>query len=216
MIRPGWLSPLLALIAAAMSSGCGPSQAQYNQVQEELTKKTAALNQASVENDRLAKQVAQQDERILSLLALGDKRLEKLFYVKSISLGDYTGGYDSDGKSGDDAIKVFLLPMDQYGSIIKAAGEVKIQLFDLAAPPAENLLGEYSFDVDQVGKSWASGFLTYHFSFVCPWKVLPKHNQVTVRVEFVDYLTGRHFSAQKICTINLPPAPATAETTKPS
>jgi hypothetical protein len=27
-----------------------------------------------------------------------------------------------------------------------------------------------------------------------------------VRVEFVDYLTGEHFTAQKVCAIKMPPA----------
>ena len=69
---------------------------------------------------------------------LHPKRLEKLFHVKSINLGRHTGGTDMDGKPGDDGIKVFLLPTDAEGSVIKVAGSVTIQLFDLATDPGES------------------------------------------------------------------------------
>ncbi|MFB3891241.1 MAG: hypothetical protein ACE15C_04365 [Phycisphaerae bacterium] len=166
---------------------------------------------ATNENKRLSEQIAEQDKRILSLMALGDKRLDKLFHVKSVDLGSMTGGINTTGRqdAGDDAIKVYVLPMDQDGSIIKAAGDVKVQLFDLAAPPDDNLVGECQWPVDQIGKFWSSGFFTYHYSFICPFKVTPKHAEITVRVEFTDYLTGKHYTAQKVCKIKLPPAPET-------
>jgi hypothetical protein len=202
MICARWSSCILAAAAITLLSGCMVPQARYDQTSAELAKKTELLNQATTDNARLTRQISDQDQRILSLLAMGDKRMDRLFHVKDVSLGDYTGGVDTNGKAGDDAIKVYLLPMDQDGSILKAAGDVKIQLYDLAAAPADNLIGEYNFSVDQIGKYWSSGFLTYHYSFVCPWKQPPQHNQITVRVEFVEYLTGRHFTAQKVCSIN--------------
>ena len=56
------------------------------------------------------------------------------------------------------------------------------------------------------GATWAfSGFMTNYYSFICPWKSSPPaHEEITVRVEFVDYLTGKSFTAQKTCKLQLP------------
>jgi len=203
----------LNLLAAAMLAGplllcgcpaAGPSQLDQLVAQRDQGREQVRQLQAT--NEGLQAMILDQRQQIKTLQALGDARLEKLYHVERIDLGQYTGGINTDDQAGDDAIKVYLQPIDQYGSVIKAAGEVTVQLFDLAMPPQENLIGQYKWNVDEVAKLWSSGFLVYHYSFLCPWQHgVPKHDQITVRVEFVDYLTGKHFTAQKVCTIALPP-----------
>lgn len=211
--RPAGASPavfavvavLMAGLCCTLFAGCfKPAEGPI--ADDQLAKANAQVGELTIQNRKLTDQIAQQDQRILSLLNLGDKRLDKLFHVKTIWLGDATGGFASDGREErDDSIKVYLQPMDADGSVIKAAGDVKIQVFDLAADPKNNLVGEFKWSVDQVGKNWASGMFSYHYSFVCPWKTPPAHSELTVRVEFVDYLTGEHFSAQKVCKVKLAP-----------
>lgn len=204
----------VVLIALTMAAGgCnGPfggtamTTALQNQV-DGLRKDNDDLRKA---NAALHAQAAANRKQIESLLDLGDKRLEKLYPVTALKLGSHTGGIDQDGRPGHDAVKVFLEPIDQDGNVIKAAGEVTIQLFDLAAK--DTLVAQYAFGVDEVRKHWSSGFLAYHYSFVCPWPQArpPQHDQITVRVVFRDYLTGKQFTAQsdKPCRILLPGAAA--------
>ncbi len=198
-------SVAMGLVLALSSSGCvlvpkkdlDDCQAELQASKEELTE----LQRGRGELHRL---IAGQQKQIQTLMKLGDKRLEKLFHVAKIELGRYTGGLDTDGKEGHDAIKVFLRPLDKSGSVIKAAGRVKIQLYDLAEKPGENLLGEYVWDVDEISGHWSSAAFTYHYSFECPFKSRkPDHEEITVRAEFTDYLTGKTFSAQKVCKIRL-------------
>ncbi len=140
--------------------------------------------------------------------------MENLFHVTGITLGKYTAGVDLDGKGSHNGIRVYLTPIDRDGHAIKAAGAVKIQLFDLAAK--ENLLVEYDFPVEKISERWAAGFMTYHYRFDCPWPTPPEHEDITVRAEFTDYLTGKTFTAQKVCTVKLAPsATATAPATQP-
>jgi len=199
----GW-----ALIAAlaATSGGC-VAISDYNRLQKDQQALQETLGRCRQEKDDLRDVVIDQQKQIRSLRALGPKRLEKLFYVSRIELGRYTGGVDLDGDGRSyEGIKVYLRPMDQHGSVIKAAGDVKIQLYDLAADPKANLIGEYDWNVDQLAKQWSGGFITYHYSFVCRWKSgPPKHDKVTVRVKFTDYLTGSAFSAEKQCAVKPPP-----------
>ena len=206
------------VLSALLLTGCDPEDGKTNGVVVEDDDKLASrLRKLEREKDGLQTVIVDQQKQIRSLLALGKaKRLEKIYHVSKIAIGRYTGGVDTDGVAGHDAIKVFLRPIDQDGSTLKAAGDVKIQIFDLALPEKKNLIGEYKWPVDKISKQWSGGFMTYHFSFVCPWKKTspPKHKKLTVRVEFLDYFTGKTFAAQKVCEVRVKPTPTTA--TKPA
>ena len=203
----------VAIVLASLSAGGGCDGAAQNQSRLDLAAARDQATRLEQANLSLRAQVASQQQQIQTLQALGGPdRLKKLFQVQRIQLGRHSGGVDLDGIAGDDGIRVYLRPIDQAGSVIKAAGAVKVQLFDLAAEEGETLVGQRTWTVDQLASEWAGGFLSYHFSLTCPWaaaatKSLPAHKQITVRVEFIDYLTGKTFSAQKLCTIT-PLAPA--------
>jgi len=196
---------VLMIVILTLAGGCA-AQAEYDRVNEQLGAARRELHKLTESKEGLEAVIIDQQKQIRSLQALGQKRMSRLFHVKHIKLGGHSGAVDIDGQAGDDGIKIYLLPIDRDGSTIKAAGDVNIQLYDLAATPAENLIGEYHWDVDKISKQWSSGFMTYHYSFVCPWKSgPPKHDQITARVVFVDYLTGKRFSTQKLCKVKLPP-----------
>ena len=197
---------LAALLTLA--GGCVVDKREYDSLANELAESKASVRKLKQDTEGLQAVVTDQQKQIQALQELGERRLERLFHVQWITLGRYTGGVDLDGKPGDDGIKVYLHPADQDGSIIKAAGKVRIQLFDLAAEPKDNLIAQYEWPPEKLSKQWASGFMAYHFSFECPWKSAenpPRHDEITVRVEFIDYLTGKAFAAQKLCKVQLPP-----------
>ena len=214
MTFPTRLTAVCALAAASLTApGCAVPKEKYDRTATQLTEAREALRKLQGDRDGLQAVVIDQQKQIRVLQRLGEGRMEKLFHVRRIALGRYTGGADLDGVEGDDGIKVYLRPIDQEGSVVKTAGEVRIGLFDLAADPQDNLIGEYEFTVEQVSKQWSGGFMAYHFSFECPWKLAPPaRDEITVRVQFTDYLTGKVFTAQKLCKVKLPPLPVTAET----
>jgi len=204
-LRPtaSWIASATMLASLA---GCMVPKDDLDATNEKLLQAERQLDDLRRDNADLSDELAAKRKQIDSLMKLGDKRLEAIFHVVRIELGRYTGGFDSDGKPGQDAIKVYLDPIDADGSTIKAAGDVTIQLYDLAADPKANLLGEYHWSVAEISKQWSSGFVAYHYSFVCPFKSPPAHDEITIRVEFVDYLTGKTFTAQKAVKVELPPA----------
>jgi hypothetical protein len=207
---------LLALMLAAWTLSCGCAAPAPDKTHDPLLTAQKELLDARQENERLQQSLRQKDEQIASLAALGDKRLDKLFTVHDIQLGSYTGGVDLDNKPGDDGVKVYLEPLDQQGSVIKAAGDVKIQLFDLAEKPPGNLIGEYEWPVDRIGQCWYSGMLSYYYAFVCPWMHgAPQHREIVLRVQFTDYLTGNIFVKQQIVKVELPP-PSTQPSSSPT
>lgn len=204
MIRPALKIATLVLPAlAALAGGC---KAPDNSLQA----KVIAMQQenARLADDKKALQshIDEQNKQIETLRSLGgEKRLEKLYVVKTIQLGRFTGGVGGTDEKGDHGVKVYLEPMDQHGSILKAAGEVKVEVYDLAAPPRENLVLERRFSIEEVAGQWFGGFGTYHYSFECDWQTPPRHDELTIRVEFTDYLTGQKFSAQTVAKIKMAP-----------
>ena len=168
------------------------------------------VEQLRTRNEELCKQLSQRDEQILALQNLGDKRLGRLYTVRRITLGSGTGGANTDDKPGDDAVKVNVAPIDQHGSVLKAAGSVKVQVFDLAAPQAKNLLAECNYDPNAAAKNWVSGLFSSYYGFTLPLPAEPPaHSELTVRAEFTEYLTGKTFTTQQIIKIALPPKPTT-------
>lgn len=213
MTSPGRLALMAAFVASAALSGCrgmdfNPfTQAEtIKQLRAELETSQAETKAAQKSSALSQKYLALKQKRIDTLVGIGPDRLKKLYHVEAIKLGQYTGGADLDGQDGDDGVKVFLRPIDARGDTIKAAGSVTVQLYDLAAPTDKTLVAEYKWSVDEVAKAFSGGFMAYHYTFTCPWKnAPPAHAALTVRVAFVDYLTGKTFSTQKLCKVDLRP-----------
>ena len=203
--RPARSLGLLATVVLAAAAGC--------RVNDQLVQADAQVRQYRQENAKLKTElesrqrvIAEQEKQIQTLQTLGQKRLELLFHVIGIKLGRYSGGVNLDGKEGDDGVRVYLSPVDRDGHAVKVAGEATVQLFDLAAKPEQNLLAEYNYPAQEIAKHWVAGFMTYHYRFDCPWRSgPPARAEITVRATFTDYLTGKQFTAQKVCTVKLPP-----------
>ena len=211
---------ILPVIVATFLCGCRDYVGAIGDLNDLLVGKDAEVRRLQRDLDQMKQAETSRQEQIRQLQALGEKRLDKLFHVAAIRLSRFTGGYNTRPTLGHEGVKVYITPIDADGCVIKAAGDITIGLFDLSAGGEGVRIGEFHFDVDQAAKRWFSGALTYHYSFVCPWpKNPPLTNEVTVRVQFIDYLTGKTFTAQKLCPITLPaverPTAATAATDGP-
>jgi hypothetical protein len=201
------VGPLLA-VAGLLAGGCFPSRPPRD-LAVELQDARAKIAQ---QNDQLAAQqatIAALTKQVDTLRGIPQPVLENIFYPVKLEIGDVSGGFDEDGAPGDDGVVVYLRPIDEQGDVIKAAGRIHIQLYDLAAPPGENLIGDYDIPVEQARTLWYGKWLTYHYAVRCPWPSgPPRHPEVTIRATFIDYLTGRVMSAQRAVTVKLPPRPA--------
>lgn len=206
-------SPLTRLGAVLLggallcASGCGaPSR-----VNIELRKQIQTL---SAQNARLQQELAG-DQRVIeglrsregSLPTLPTARLDQLFTTHGIEFERLTGGADLDpSKPGDEGIAVYVVPIDQTGDKLKAAGSFDIEAFDLTDPSGP-LVGHWHFDLQQAKSNWVSALLEYNYVLTCPWqKVIPRHPDLTVKVTFLDALTQTPFTAQRVVHVNLPPA----------
>jgi hypothetical protein len=199
-----------------LAPGCGGPD-PLPQVLRERDEARDQLRKSREQEQAARDQLRQRDEQVATLQALGDgNRLEKLFTVQRVQIGGNSCGLGEANDPWDKGVKVYVEPLDRDGTSIKAAGDVTIEIFDLAAPQGHNLVHTCRFGVQESGGKWTLGFMSQFYLFECEWgRSVPAHRQVTIRVVFVDYLTGRTFSDQKLVEVALPPtAPGAA--TKPA
>jgi len=195
---------MAGLVLAGAAAGCSRRTDRIDALSGELVQREARIATLTDEAASLKLQLAEPQRQIRTLQGLGERRLENLFRVDRIRLGRYTGGYAEPGAQVDAGVRVYLKCIDTAGDTIKAAGDVTVQLFDLAGREPVRI-GEYAFGVEDIEKHWYAGPLTYHYRFDCPWPdgAAPAHEEVTVRVVFVDYLTGGTFSVQRVVPVAL-------------
>jgi hypothetical protein len=198
---------LLILIAAGMTGAGGcvgrPNQANIllRKQKQELEEKIAGLEREKARDAALIR--ALQDDRP-SVPTLPSQRLSELFTTRAIEFGRLTGGIDLDRtKAGDEGVKVYVVPADQDGQPLKAAGSFVIRAFDLSEPRTQ-LIGTWEFDVEAAKKNWYGSILNYTYAFALPWQQVPRHEELTLKVTFTEALTGRSFNAQTVAKIKLP------------
>lgn len=136
-------------------------------------------------------------------------RLAELFTTHGIQFGRLTGGAHLDpDKAGDQGIAVYVVPIDESGEKLKAAGTFDVQAFDLA-DTQHPLVGQWHFDLQQSRVAWNGWLLDYTYILTCRWQTPPTHPDLTLKVTFFDELTQTPFTAQRVVHVKLPTAPTT-------
>jgi hypothetical protein len=207
MIRRRRQFGLLALLGVLPAWGC------VSTTETELRMQVKTLQEQTAEKDnRLAAQQATIEklhQQLQTVRGWTDDDLKLLFTPVKIEIASLSGGEDYDGKPGDDGVTVYIRPVDRDGDTLKVAGDLRVELYDLAAPSGENLIGQYAVPVARAAELWYGKFMTYHYTMRCPWlNGPPKHEEITIRATFVDFLTQRVMTTQTTCKVKLPEQPA--------
>jgi hypothetical protein len=195
-----WSSSLAMIFAFGCDVGTTGKPTSSQQVQQLTAQKTdlqAQLEQSKIENDRLKKQAES-----LSKLP-GDKRADAIYHLKSIKIGRYTNFYDEDktpGATGKKNLVVYVEPIDEMGDVIKAAGTIDVQLWDLNKKESEARLAQWQIEPNELKKLWLDGMLSssYRLSFDAAGIVDKFDKPLTIKVNFTDYLSGMTFTEQLI------------------
>jgi len=156
------------------------------------------------ENEKLKAENQQLKEQLETLMGINKPaRIEAISAVSAIQLTNRCGIYDK-SKDGNDTNKktlvVYLRPIDDMGDVLKAAGAVKIELWNLNAKPSEALLKSWQIEPKDLKKNWSGSLLTsyYKLRFDVASILTGKEKEITLKVEFTDYLTGRILKEQRV------------------
>lgn len=200
-------SAAIVALLCALPSGCddaGRKTVKEAQEQRALEGRIRELEREVVSRDDLLRAQARQIQAMQGMG--GPERLQRLPHAVRIELDALTGGFDSDKQTGDEGVVVYLRPYDSDNDVIKAAGAARVVLVDLAASGEAKTLGECVLDEAGLRKAWYGRFMTGHYTIKCPWRGSPPTRpEVTVRVQFIDAVTGETFEQVKLVKVTLPP-----------
>lgn len=176
--------------------GCfGPSKANI-----ELRKENQELQQRIWSLERARQGDLQRItalEQPTTVPALPYVELQKLYTAHGLSFGMLTGGYrqnENDEKYA--GIVVHVVPTDDEGQTLKAAGRFDVSVFDLGVPE-KPLVGHRVYDLEQARAAWNGRAMLFNYVLKVPFTTQPQHPDLLVRVEFTDELTGRKITGEK-------------------
>lgn len=206
--RPASVAAGFACVAASLAalSACGCSSAP-NQANILLRKEnqqfTSQVSDLQRQNAGLEAQLtAIQSRPGATTQQLPESRLDQLFTAHALEFGKLTGGYSPDPSGPDQMVKVYVVPTDDEGQPLKAAGSFTIELFDLAEP--DTRLGQWDFPTEKSRQDFYGRMFLYTYEFDCPWQKPPKHEKLHLRVTFTDELTARVFVAEEDINVKPP------------
>lgn len=115
-----------------------------------------------------------------------------------------TGGYDAEPEKGDEGITLILRPLDEVGSLIRAAAPVAVVVMDPELPGEAARVARWDFSVDEVARSFSQSGLTEGIHLNMRWPDAPPvHPDLML---FVRYTTrdGRHLETHQTIRIEPP------------
>ena len=204
MRRSGLLFSIILLLAGCQQASL-KSGAVAGDTPDDLRRQIDVLRQ---ENARQQQQLQEQEKQLAALRGFAPDRLNYLVHVERIEFGRFSRGYDDNKDGIDDGLNLYLALADAQGDTIKAAGDVAIEVWDLAAPAQEQRLGHWLFPAQELAQYWLGGPMANHYRFKLAWPhgSLPQHRNLTVKLTFTDALTGQTFEIQQMFTVALAPS----------
>ncbi len=188
-----------ALFFILFSFGCNSNS--------ETIKLKAKINNLNTENAELAKQIEQakaENEQLKSQIAAlqnlpENAKGENLYKLENVKIHNYSTLYDENKDDKIDTMIVRIQPIDNFGDIIKAAGSVEVTLWNLNKPEGQAQIGTWKVNSEELKKTWNSTLVqNYRLSFDVSESIEKFDEPLTLKVTFIDHLTGKVFKEQKV------------------
>lgn len=182
------------LIATAIAAtGCRPSSANI------------ALRK---ENQALEGRVAQLERELQGARAkrrtvadpstqpqVSEDLIQRLYTAHGLRFGRSTGSVRAEGADGKPDIAVHVVPTDEDNQTLKAAGKFAITVYDFSSEERP-LIGKKEFSLEEAREAWHGQAFLFNYVLRVPLEREPKSEEVLIRVEFTDELTGRIVEAE--------------------
>ncbi len=135
---------------------------------------------------------ASQTNAILPAGATGSRRVARLALSRLLC-----GGYDNDGRPGDEGITLRLQPRDAQGRLVEAPGDVAVVVLDSALRGESARVARWDFTAAQTATRFRGSGTTRGIQLKAPWPAAaPSHGRLHL---FVRYTTadGRRFEVDQ-------------------
>jgi hypothetical protein len=180
-------------------AGCGigserkdPAELKAEKLQQEKAALTGDVQQHQAE-------IKQLQAQIQALSILPKDQASNPYELTTLRIAKISNFFDKDSDGTQEKLVVYVQPIDTEGDVVKAAGTVSVQLWNLNNPNGQALLGQWKVEPADLRKLWFNSFTTgYRLTFDRPEAVKVFSEPLTLKVTFTDYLTGESFRAQQV------------------
>lgn len=127
-----------------------------------------------------------------------DVRLENITTADKIKIAKRTGFYDKDKDGQKETLIVYLQTIDAAGDAIKSPGIVTVELWNLDAPQQKAKILSRQVTAEELKNLWVGTLMTsyYRLTFDAPKNIEPTPQELTLKVNFIDYITGKNLNEQ--------------------
>lgn len=192
---------LCSCALAALLAGCESAPITKNPLAEKVDKLSREKRELMSHIEHIESTNKDLQKQITTLHGLQDNvRLKDLCDIQSVRITKHTNLFDKNKDGKMETLIVYIQPIDQDGDIIKAPGDVHVQLLDLDKDKDPTLLGKWHITPTKLRKLWFNALLKtqYRMTFDVSEKVKTFEEPLTVTVTFTDYLTGKVFEEQRL------------------
>jgi hypothetical protein len=175
------------------------------QAQEELQNRLARAEEdakvARLDALALRQQLNKQHQ-----VSLTEEQADVVYRAEAIKFSSLlTSGQNRDGQPGDEGLAVMLIPVDMHGDLVKLAGAVDLELFDMSLSAEQQRLGHWEFSTEEVRAHWNRGLIGSGYLFQVDWQGIPAASELTLHARFTVN-DGRKFDATTQVKV-VPPSP---------
>ena len=140
---------------------------------------------------------------------------ERQFQVAGLKINPLlTGGFDRDGKPGDDQVTLVFSPIDRNEKPVQIPGHVECELFDRSQSADQQRLGLWTFDSAKTHSAWQKTLGSFGYRFELPWQTTPSSGELELLVRFHSQ-HGDQFEASAPVKVVLPQSTLGADRPKP-
>ena len=188
-----------ACLLIMLLTGCGDRKVLWADM-EKLKRQNTDL---SLQVQKLQQENTQLNEQVDTLAGM-DKgvRLQALETLETIRLGRRTGLYDLDENGTKETLVVYVEPLDTAQDYVKAIGSIRVELWNLNALEAKAKLAEWTLTPVEAQKLWGGNIFASYYRLPFPVTDILSGNEkeLTVKVTFTDYLSGKVLGDQTTIT----------------
>jgi hypothetical protein len=189
---------ILLTVLPLIFTGCdnstyGPELYEQNkQLKQENMDLAAKIETLRQQNQAL------QNQLITTTGLPEDVRLENITTAEKIKIAKRTGFYDKDKDGTKETLIVYLQTIDSAGDAIKSPGIVTIELWNLNAPQQNAKILSRQITAEELKSLWVGTLMTsyYRLTLDAPENISPTTQQLTLKVNFIDYITGKNLNEQ--------------------
>ncbi|MEN6386985.1 MAG: hypothetical protein ABFD79_17535 [Phycisphaerales bacterium] len=193
---------VLLILSMPFLSGCQEKQKTEKQAKAQLTSQNEVKEtKQTTSTAKLSAEVNQLKKQVESLMGLNkEARTEALSTLSAVQITERSGLYENEQTKKKDKLVVYLRPIDDIGDVVKAAGTVEIELWNLNAKPENAMVAQWKVSPEELKKKWTSSLLSNHYKleFDTGSILTGQEKELTLKVQFTDYLTGKVFKSQLV------------------